>query len=310
MLNEQSGKQSELRPEEYCPIPEAHKRLHHAHRLWHQTEDEYADPEGFCTNLNSSIQTLRSITFVLQKEKRAIPAFAVWYEQWREKLKEDRVMRWLVDARNRIEKEGDLKTYSTARVSILSGWDDPQPVSEFLVDPMVGPEAIAEHLGGVELPPEICKEGVLVVERRWVVRDLPELELLDVLAHCYGVLASLLTEAHRRCGFIMRTFRGDDHRSKPARTEHLGGRLPCMVGTAEMRTARFHLLDRRLMRPELIRVKVDSRKAKKAAARYKVERGALSIRPGEDILDAVGRLSDQAKRVLATDHHHVLWRSS
>lgn len=30
-----------------CLIPNTHKRLLEAHRLWHQTLDNYFDPEGF-----------------------------------------------------------------------------------------------------------------------------------------------------------------------------------------------------------------------------------------------------------------------
>src|SRR5437867_12907835 len=92
---------------------DAHRRLTAAHRLWHQAESSYPDPDGFCTNLNACIQALRSVTWVLQKGKRQIPQFGDWYARWQERLRADPIMRWLVDARNRIEKEGDLETRST-----------------------------------------------------------------------------------------------------------------------------------------------------------------------------------------------------
>lgn len=117
-----------VKPEEQCPIGGTHTRLQQAHRLWHQTQAEYTNPDAFCTNLNATIQALRSVTFILQKENDAIPDFKPWYETWRERLKEDPLMRWLVEARNRIEKEGDLKTYSSASISVLAGWRDAYPV--------------------------------------------------------------------------------------------------------------------------------------------------------------------------------------
>src|SRR5436309_15092466 len=103
-----------VKPEESCPIPDTHTRLRQSHTLWHQTQREYGSPDAFCTNLNATIQALRSVTFVLQKEHDAIPDFAPWYDGWRERMKSDPLMKWLVDARNRIEKQGDLKTYSSA----------------------------------------------------------------------------------------------------------------------------------------------------------------------------------------------------
>jgi hypothetical protein len=45
-------------------------------------------------------------------------------------MKSDPLMRWLVEARNRIEKQGDLKTYSSARVSVLAGWNEPYSIAE------------------------------------------------------------------------------------------------------------------------------------------------------------------------------------
>jgi hypothetical protein len=71
-----------LELEKACPIQDTHSRLHQAHRLWHQVQQEYGDPDGFCTNLNALVQALRSVTFILQKEKRIIPEFDSWYEGW------------------------------------------------------------------------------------------------------------------------------------------------------------------------------------------------------------------------------------
>ena len=122
---------SDVKPEERCPINSTHGRLHQAHRLWHQVQAEYGNPEGFCTNLNAAIQALRTVTFVLQKEKQDVPNFDGWYDQWRARLRQDPVMQWLVTARNRIEKEGDLDTCSSARVSLLAGWNEPLPLVEF-----------------------------------------------------------------------------------------------------------------------------------------------------------------------------------
>jgi hypothetical protein len=186
-----------------CPIPNAHRRLEEAHRLWHRTAESYEDPEEFRTQLNALIQALRNVTWVLQKEKRAIPDFDNWYPQWQTLTKEDAVLRWLHRARNIIVKEGDLDTHSTATAWIQASWDEPQS-STFEVPPLVPTLTIAAGiLSGQEFPADIRRQGVLNVERRWVADDLPEWELLDGLAHCHGILSLLIRAAHRQAGSPM-----------------------------------------------------------------------------------------------------------
>lgn len=94
-------------PQAKSPIPNAHGRLSQAHRLWHQAADEYNDAEGFRTNLNSLIEALRNVTFVLQNEKAKIPQFDEWYSSWQARLKADKIMSWLHEARTTIVHKSD-----------------------------------------------------------------------------------------------------------------------------------------------------------------------------------------------------------
>lgn len=293
-----------MKAEKTCPIDRTHTRLHQVHRLWHQTLDSYPDPEAFCTNLNATIEALRSVTFLLQKEQKAIPEFASWYENWQARMKNDALMRWLVTARNRIEKEGDLDTFSTARVSLLASWDGPKIIGEFQVNPLLSPKEIVDGFDNRAFPAAIRREGLLIIERRWVVRELPEEELLEVLGYCYGFLATLVADAHSRLGFIMRTFTEEAH-GKMVRSAQLGGRLPCMAVTPEMRLARYHLLEGSLISLVDEPVVMDKDRGKEAALRYKISAGELSLRPAEDILELSDRVMEHARRVLATDKFHL-----
>jgi len=124
-----------------CPIPRAHKRLHDAHYHWHQADSNYFDPELFVVNLNACIPALRSVTFVLQKQKANIPDFDAWYGLWQERMRKDSVLRWLVEARNRIEKEGDLDTKSLVRATLVTNWLV-HPVVEFELPPLTRTDEI------------------------------------------------------------------------------------------------------------------------------------------------------------------------
>lgn len=295
----------QINQEDRCPISATHSRLHQAHLLWHQALRDYQDPDAFCANLNATIQALRSVTWILQKEHDAIPDFKAWYEAWQDRLKQDALLVWLKDSRNRIEKQGDLETHSLARVSLLTGWHDPVPLVEEQVNPLMSGKDIAARLVKVAVPDPIRRHGVLLVERRWVARELPDTELLEALADCYGALAMLVVDAHERAGFVMRTFRRDSHEPKPIRTVHLSGRLPCMVATTQTRTSRLHLGSGELMEPTQIFVPTTPRRREKAGARYGHTAGELSLKPDEDLIEASVRWFEAAKRVLLKDGQHL-----
>lgn len=289
-------------------MPSAHTRLRQAHELWHRTANAYPDPDEFVLNLNQFLTTLRQVSFLLQKQKDAIPGFGPWYDGWRTRMAADPLMVWLRDARNHVEKAGDLELASTARVAIVASWLD-GPYSEFEVSPMLSPQEMAGSFPAGELPEAIRKDGLLRVERRWVSKDLRDHELTEVCAHGYGVMATLLAEAHDRLGFRMQTFGGESHAGRHHRIKHLGGRLPCMVMTAEDRTAHLHLGSGLLISTEEAKISFDPERDRdwfdKRMEEMTVGSDALQTHPGEDPLDWGARWMSVARRTLAHDGYHL-----
>ena len=98
----------------------ARRRLEQAHELWHRALDSYPQVDDFCLAVNNLLQTLRTVTWVLKKSLRHHDGFDAWYVARQREMSDDAVMRWAVEARNHIEKEGDLDLQSTARVSIVA----------------------------------------------------------------------------------------------------------------------------------------------------------------------------------------------
>lgn len=209
---------------------------------------------------------------MLQKEHAAVPDFEPWYAGWQERMKADPVMRWLVDARNQIVKRGDLETRSTAHVLIRSY--GAIAVTEFTAPPFVPADVIAADLAEFGMPPlpeAVRNASILVVERRWLTKDLPDRELLDALAHCYGILSVIAAEAHERAGFRFAVcdVSQPDHPLVP--TDHLGGRLPCMVTNREQRTAIVSLATGQSLTPYRRRMALDPDKAETVRKRYRLE---------------------------------------
>jgi hypothetical protein len=146
-------------------------------------------PDRFRQNTNQFLQTSRTVTFIIQKNKASIPGYEAWYadavlKAWAK----DPVMTWAKDARNVIEKEGDLEMFSALRVSVLH--------SHRLTDDMVLETARHEllkadvdrllHVAMSSLPPGIADAAVLKIQRRWVANTLPDHELIYAFTYAYA----------------------------------------------------------------------------------------------------------------------------
>lgn len=81
-----------------CPLSAVDRRLADVHQHWHDAERGYFDPERFRIAIQTTIQTLRTVTFILQSNKRLFNNFDSWYESWQQKLRADPLMRWMVPA--------------------------------------------------------------------------------------------------------------------------------------------------------------------------------------------------------------------
>ena len=231
-----------------CPLAAVDRRLDDAHRLWHEAEAAYFDPDAFRLKSQLAIQTLRQITFILQNQRRRIPDFDTWYGTqdkdgvWQRRLRDIPLMRWLVEARNKIEKQGDLEAESFVRAEIIASHLDEGPRIEVPARLFEGPEALLGRIPAGAVGEHVSAHGTLKIERRWVESDLPQFELLDALATAYGHLSELVADAHRQMGLA------------PPRTENhetgerfdaaaLGWRLPCMIGHEQPRALLLSLAD-------------------------------------------------------------------
>ncbi len=227
---------------EQCPIPKTHARLNQCHSMWHEALDAYADPDLFTGRLNAVVQGLRNVTWVLQKELKHAEGFEDWYRVQQDAMKADPRMRWLVSARNRIEKQGDLETKSIAHVRLVASWLE-GPVVEMDVDPTSEAHELARTVQVPGLPARVMREGILEVERRWTLEELVEEEILDVLAHCHGVLSDLVLAAHERWGEgeTLCEFAVDGVCEGHGLSRHPSGRVPCMIAGRRSRTVRRDL---------------------------------------------------------------------
>lgn len=100
-------------------------------RLWdcsihlNNATNNYLEPDLFRINFNNFMQTARTVTFLIQKEKNTLMEkfdFESWYESYQIKWRSDSIMRWSVDTRNIIEKQADIPIYSKLEVKLALGY--------------------------------------------------------------------------------------------------------------------------------------------------------------------------------------------
>lgn len=172
-------------------------RLLQMRQLWEDAADNYFEPSRFMLALQNCITTSRTVTFILQSNKSDIPDFDVWYAGHVARWAADPIMQWAKEARNSIEKQGDLKALSQVRAEIIAGYL-PGPETAWMPQLLFKtPQAIWRSVPHKYHIPHILENGTLLIERRWVDSKLPDMEVLEALAHVYsefcGTIADLLT---------------------------------------------------------------------------------------------------------------------
>jgi len=258
---------TEANHENCCPLSAVDRRLQDAHRCWHDAERGYFDPEDFRVAIQAAIQTLRTVTFILQNNKRLFTNFDPWYELWQGRLRADPLMCWMVNARNKIEKQGDLEMHSFVRTEILASYYEEGPRMEVPATLFQCPAQLIANIPTEALRNHIFKDGILRIQRRWVENSLPDYELLDAAGIAYGKLAELVADAHKELGLQPpSTMHCDIDRTKGS--DQRGGRLPCMIGHGDTRTLNVWLATGQRMEIEQKVVNFDRECAEQALEKY------------------------------------------
>lgn len=167
----------------------------------------YYDPDKFRISSNQYLQASRTITFIIKKNKASISNFEACYDSCVIKpLKTDELMTWAKDSRNKIEKEGDLETFSTLEAVLLFSYLEEQDLvirfrrKELLT---AGIKKLI-RLSEKSFPTGVSDAAVIRIERQWIANSLQEWEMLNAFVYIY-------TQVYRSC---------------QALAEHIGSHLP------------------------------------------------------------------------------------
>jgi len=165
------------------------RRLGDAAHALENCRKTYFEPELFRRNVNHFLTLIRTVTFLIAKDKASIPK----YDQWLSKSigkywSGDEVMLWAKESRNVIEKEGDLEMFSSLSVALVYSYFAKNDVSvQISREELVGAGIVKLMvLAGEMLPRGVRAAAAVKIERRWVANTLPNHELLQSMIYVYS----------------------------------------------------------------------------------------------------------------------------
>ena len=166
------------------------RRLKDLSLLLNNCEKTYFEPELFRMNANQFLQTSRTVTFLIQKNKNSIPFFESWYlntvvNAW----SSDVVMTWAKDSRNKIEKQGDINYFSTLIATLVISYFHREDI---FVIPKEDRDSLWLNINRLikfvqpKMTEEAFDNSVVRIERKWVANSLPDWELLQAFTYIYS----------------------------------------------------------------------------------------------------------------------------
>jgi len=188
-----------------CPIPDSHDRFNESHYNIGQMLENYHNPDIFRFNLNSFLQSLRSVTFILQKELSKKENFDTWYSSQQEIMKQDDLLKKFVEGRNIVVKQKNLNFKSTADLGMFRykklklafgikvpiDVDSPQLLDHYK-DKIIGTFIDKEHSAiGEEVG----------IKRKWMVEELGDDEVVSLCDSAWSKIGVVISKAHEFCKF-------------------------------------------------------------------------------------------------------------
>jgi hypothetical protein len=146
--------------------------------------DEYHNPVRFIAQADALIQALRNFTFFLQSKKNGIENFDSWYLPWQELMKNNPYMRFIVEMRNSIVKQGINTAKSHALIVLFT--DYKQTLLERRLDIYTTTNEIRSELTKITRKSPWLKHATGEIHRLYIFNyaKKDDLEVVDTLFYC------------------------------------------------------------------------------------------------------------------------------
>ncbi len=185
-----------------CPLHDAHDKLEESFYFLMMMTETYHIPDDFRFNLNAFLQALRSVTFMLQKEKSHISGFEEWYEKKQKEMEDNICLVNSSKTRRLIVHLKSLKAKSKMTVGLYRGhqiklgfcYDNLHPfLDSHTIFNFVIPRI--KELGFIDEEHSAIGEQ-LGIKREWFCEELGDSEILKTCYEAYCSICKIMSEAH------------------------------------------------------------------------------------------------------------------
>jgi len=183
-----------MNKDERVILQEVELNMRKIRSIFSKLMDEYHRPVDFVAQADALIQALRNFTFFLQSKKNSIGNFDEWYSPWQESMRSNPYMRFIVEMRNSIVKQGINTAKSHALIVLLT--DYRQTLLERRLDVYTTTAEIRDEFSKLTKKNPSLKHATGEIHRLYIFNyaKKDDLEVVDTLFYCTVFIRELFDD--------------------------------------------------------------------------------------------------------------------
>lgn len=163
--------------------------------------NNYLEPDLFRINFNNFMQTARTVTFLIQKEKSDLQNkfdFDSWYQCYQDQWRSDSIMRWSVDTRNIIEKQSDIPMYSKIEIKLVMGYLSQEDINLNIDQEELVFLGIRQLVRWAKENLNNRHDGAIWIGRSWQDTKLENIDLVTAMQYVYSRLYECCIDLNKK----------------------------------------------------------------------------------------------------------------
>jgi hypothetical protein len=172
-------------------LEEAEINIQKIESIFSKLFEDYHNPTNFIAQAEALVQALRNFTWFLQSKKSGIDKFDEWYGPWQELMKQNPYMRFIVEMRNGIVKQGIDTAKSQALILLYT--DYRQTLLEKRLDVRTTTDEMRKEISKLAEKNPALNHATGEIQRIYIFNypKKDDLEVIDTLFYCFIFISKL-----------------------------------------------------------------------------------------------------------------------
>lgn len=180
-----------------------HDKFQESHYFISEMVHNYHEPEPFRWNFNAFLQSIRSVTFVMQKELKDQNIEDTWYKKEQEWMKTDKILLAVVEGRNIVVHQGMIQQSSNAEMGMYRG-TMLKLAAMMPVPPHIPSKRLLEIAKTLDF---VDEEHMAIgeqygVRRQWFCKLFGDEEIVSACDKAWSRVGKVFVKAHEQVGKV------------------------------------------------------------------------------------------------------------